>query len=228
MTDTKRSIPEADLAGVTGGAFTQGGAGHDTLETGHEADIAFGREGNDLIVTGGGDDQAHGEGGNDTINTGAGNDLAFAGEGNDMIFLGEGNDQGQGGAGNDQIDGGTGQDSLFGGEGNDSLDGGAQDRAADYAEGGAGDDTFIWARGAGNDTFQGGAGHDRVVLSGITAADLEKGLNLWTQGLTMQVDHTGNVSFVNAQGQPQSFSGQLTIGHETFTFQDVERLQVMV
>ena len=44
----------------------------------------------------------------------------------------------------------------------------------------------------------------------------------------MKVDAQGFASFTDTRGQPASFAGQLTIGGETLTFQDVEKLRISV
>jgi len=229
MTNTNpKAIDPGALSKVSGSQQVEGTQGNDFIQTGNEADLVFGQGGHDLIITQGGDDQVQAGDGSDEVNAGSGNDLVFGQGGNDVLYGQAGQDQLQGGEGNDILDGGAGGDQLFGQDGNDIIDGGNRDGAADYVEGGAGDDIYVWAPGNGNDTFQGGSGQDMIALTNVTQHQLSQGLNLWTGGLTMHVDHQGYVTFTNASGQPASFSGQLTIGGETLTFQDVEKLKIGV
>ncbi|WP_439597303.1 calcium-binding protein [Falsiroseomonas sp.] len=200
-------IDEATLNKVVGGAFTQGSEGADTLAGTAEADVIFGQGGHDVIGTGQGDDQGYGGEGNDFIHTGAGNDLAF------------------GGAGQDTLNGGSGADQLQGEEGNDFLDGGAHDGAADLAFGGAGDDSFIWAPGDGNDQFQGGEGRDSLSVANMGMEALLGALTVEGSGLQMVV--TNNVvTFTDAQGNPATFSGSITVGGETMRFFGIEQIRV--
>ncbi|MBU8536569.1 calcium-binding protein [Falsiroseomonas tokyonensis] len=229
MTSTNpEAIESSALSKVSGGQQAQGTPGHDTITTGHENDLVFGQGGSDLISTGQGDDQVQAGDGDDNVQGGDGQNLLFGEAGNDFMHSGEGNDQLQGGQGNDILLGGGGTDQIFGGDGNDIMDGGANDGSADYVKGGMGDDSFVWAPGSGNDSFQGGPGQDTITLPSVTLQQLQSGLNMWTGGLTMQVNSEGYVTFTNAQGQPVSFAGQLTINGETLTFQDVEKLRISV
>jgi Ca2+-binding RTX toxin-like protein len=92
----------------------------------------------------------------------------FGGNGNDVIsgtlakdfLFGEGD--------NDTLFGKGGNDELFGGAGNDTLTGGDGD---DKLSGGEGDDTFIWVPGDDNDEIDGGAGFDRLVVTGSTLGE---------------------------------------------------------
>ncbi|MBP0494153.1 calcium-binding protein [Pararoseomonas indoligenes] len=241
---TRKPIDSAALEKVVGGAYLPGTDGHDTTIGTNEADsivlgagndYAEGRGGNDYIDAGAGHDEVYGDAGDDAIFAGAGNDFAAGGAGNDYIegndgddvILGEaGTDALTGGAGNDIVVGGDGADNLQGDAGDDTLIGGFSDRAADSAFGGEGNDTFSWSPGGGNDYFDGGNGRDALTISGMTMAQLQQGLQVYTPGLQLLENSAGGVSFVNSQGQPQSFSGQLTIGGETLRFDNVERLQV--
>lgn len=201
------ALDEAELAKVAGGAFQQGTFGSDSLYGGTSADVIFAGGGNDGVASGAGNDQVYGEAGNDHVNTGSGNDIAY------------------GGTGNDALNGGSGADVLHGEAGDDVLDGGAGDGAADLADGGAGNDTFLWAPGDGNDEFRGGDGVDTLNLLGMNLQDLTAALRLDTQGLQMQV--TNNVvTFLDATGNPATFGGTVSIGGETLRFSEVERIRL--
>ncbi|MBU8536876.1 calcium-binding protein [Falsiroseomonas tokyonensis] len=212
MTGTPTTIAGSELEKVSGGSFTDryGTEGADTIATGDGMDKIFAGGGNDIIGSGGGTDEVHAGSGNDFVNAGAGDDKVFGGDGHDTI-------QGRGGS-----------DELFGEAGNDFLDGGAHDGVADKAFGGEGNDSFVWAPGDGNDEFHGGNGQDTLLLHGVNLDTLNAALQLYTPGLQMMVDLSGQVSFTNQSGQAVSFSGQITIGGETLKFFDVERLQIQV
>jgi serralysin len=83
-----------------------------------------------------GDDVLSGYGKADVLKGGAGDDSLNGRGGNDTI---------KGGAGNDRLQGGAGHDKLFGGGGDDLLIGG---------KGGAGADTFYFAKGHGRDIIR--------------------------------------------------------------------------
>jgi Ca2+-binding RTX toxin-like protein len=97
---------------------------------------------------------------NDLIDGGPGNDFILAGDGDDVVFGGSGNDVLYGGSGNDEIHGEEGANSIFGEDGDDLL---ISERGGSVMEGGDGNDTLI---GAG--TLRGGAGNDRIFISGGT------------------------------------------------------------
>jgi Ca2+-binding RTX toxin-like protein len=212
---TKKSLDEAALAQVTGGTGDmRGGSGADSLT---------GTEGGDKIF-GANPDMPHADG-SDTILSGGGGDEVHGLAGNDVIALGAGDDKGFGGDGNDVIDGGAGRDEMFGQAGNDSMTGGAGDRTGDYAEGGAGDDTYVWGPGDGSDHFVGGEGRDTLMLQGVSFDQLQAALTQWGSGYSMSYNPaTGAVSFLDAHGQPASFSGELNIGGERLMFQQIESI----
>ncbi|MBP0493059.1 calcium-binding protein [Pararoseomonas indoligenes] len=193
-----KPLPLDDLDKVVGGA---------DIRTGSEANYIVAGDGNDFVDAGGGGDYAEG---------GAGNDVLMGGAGDDVL-IGE--------AGDDVLNGGAGSDLMEGGDGNDII-GGAGDNAADGALGGAGNDVFAWSPGSGNDYFDGGQGRDIVLIQGMSLSQVQQGLQVHTPGLQMQVSG-GNVSFTNAQGQAQTFSGQVSIGGETLRFDNVERIQLL-
>ncbi|WP_421863316.1 calcium-binding protein [Motiliproteus sp.] len=89
------------------------------------------------------DDYISGLGGDYTLIGGAGNDLIYGGDGNDHI---------EGGAGNDQLFGDDGNDHIEGGSGDDILNGGAG--LYDTLSGGAGNDTYLFAKGSGGATIR--------------------------------------------------------------------------
>jgi Ca2+-binding RTX toxin-like protein len=90
----------------------------------------------------------------------AGDDVIAGSSGGDMLEGQGGNDSLQGGDGNDVLDGGAGNDTLFGG-----FSG-----TFDFA--GAGNDTYIFARGYGQDVI-----HDRDTSTGNTDTIQLIGLN---------------------------------------------------
>ncbi len=116
--------------------------------------------------------------GDDVLNGTADADIIDGGDGNDSLFAHGGGDFVYGGAGDDSLDADGGDDFLYGGEGSDFLD------AADgqnLLDGGSGDDTLI--AGDGNDTYVFGPGYgadfvsdaggtDRVVVDGLTPAEV--------------------------------------------------------
>jgi Ca2+-binding RTX toxin-like protein len=91
-------------------------------------------------------------GGDDTLNGGDGNDIIHGGEGNDVAVAG--------GPGNDQVLGEGGNDVIRGGDGNDFEDGGTGDDDIGFSPGVSHDSD------AGADQIVGGAGNDRLRLSG--------------------------------------------------------------
>lgn len=162
---------------VLAGAFAFGDDGGD------EAEVVEGDSGNDTLITGSGDDTLYGNTGDDGLFAGDGDDRVFAGAGDDIVLGGEGDDLIRGGTGNDELFAQEGQDTLYGDGGNDVLItenafdlenpqtvfiGGEQvtyypftdtltEDEADEADGGAGDDFFIFGD---DDTLTGGEGED--------------------------------------------------------------------
>jgi Ca2+-binding RTX toxin-like protein len=202
-----------DLDKVTGGVFMQTGAGNDSITGTGQADVVFAGAGNDTVNGGAGNDQLYGEAGNDTLHGGAGNDLLFGGDGQDTL------------------NGGAGQDQLQGGAGDDTLDGGVHDGAADLANGGDGNDSYIWAPGDGSDQFQGGAGMDTLKLDNISLQQLQSALTLTgNTNLQMQVGTSAQgsvVTFADTAGNPATFQGMINIGGESLRFSDIERIQLV-
>ena len=58
----------------------------------------------------------------------------------------------------------------------------------------------------------GGGGRDTLELRGVTIDALKQGLDLWNHGLTLTLGADGAVRFLDAAGQPASFSGTFTLG----------------
>ena len=153
---------------------TIGGAADETLEGGKSDDLILGRDGNDTITLSNGDDVAIGGRGNDVISGGNGNDLLDGSNGDDHLI---------GGNGGDILSDGSGKDVSKGGNGDDLLIDGA---GSDMAFGGNGNDAFIFTEAAfmgretdGMDFFDGGRGHDTLVLR---LADVDMDLGITQQG----------------------------------------------
>jgi Ca2+-binding RTX toxin-like protein len=183
-----------------------------------------GTPGTDFIITGSGNEKVFAGEGHDLVFTGGGNDEVQAGGGHDLVFGGDGNDKLFGEAGHDFLIGGNGADEMHGGEGNDIMAGGI-DHVQDKAFGGAGDDVYVWGRGDGNDEFHGGTGTDALWLRDVDWAALQGALRVYDGSLQMRYDAgTGVVTFVNGNGQPTTFSGELNINGEQMKFFEVERL----
>lgn len=189
------------IQGHAGNDTLHGSAGDDRLFGGTGHDQLFGGSGNDQLHMDEGDDRLDGGPGSDTVvvlgavaaeidlaltraqNTGYGNDVlveiehATGGLGHDRLF---GNDAANilaGGDGNDLLDGRAGRDTLYGGNGSDTLVGGA---GADQLFGGAGADQLLGGDGndslyleEGDDIIDGGAGVDRLIVSGSIGARVD-------------------------------------------------------
>lgn len=111
----------------------------DTFTGGHWTDLLQGNGGNDTL---------YGRGGTDYIDGGTGNDFLSGRGGNDTIHGGHGNDALYGDAGHDTLAAGLGNDKVLAGNGDDEIE---------------------MRIGQGKDTVDGGAGLDRLTLSGLTA-----------------------------------------------------------
>ncbi|MCC2640052.1 MAG: protein of unknown function, putative Hemolysin-type calcium-binding protein [Nitrospira sp.] len=156
-----------------------GGAGNDTLVGAGGNDYLIGGQGDDFGYVSNGDLFFGGDGDDITVGeTSYTNSLATG--------MGEGSGYAEGGVGNDTLIGALGQDVLFGGEDNDILRGenrpdgwllSAKDvdgvwknfaqpsltslsGAADYLDGGAGDDLLVGD--GGDDVLVGGSGNDTL------------------------------------------------------------------
>ncbi|NGM19521.1 hypothetical protein G3576_05815 [Roseomonas stagni] len=97
----------------------------------------------DSLSGGAGHDNLQGNNGDDTLSGGAGNDVLYGGAGNDLLIGGDGDDQMRAQAGNDVITTGAGVDRIY------LAKGDGQDRVTDFT-----------------------LGTDKVVLSGVTAAEI--------------------------------------------------------
>lgn len=164
------------LAGGDGRDAMSGGAGDDELAGEADADRLRGGAGADTLLGGGSDDRLRGDAGSDSLAGqmgddsllgDAGADSLLGGSGRDILSGGTGNDWLAGGQGDDMLRGGTGADILDGDDGDDTLAGGL-DRATDFLNGGAGDDRISLS---GSDYGTGGEGADSFVLGEGVAGD---------------------------------------------------------
>ena len=82
-----------------------GEGGSDTIFGDDGNDTVYGGDNDDVIDGGAGNDQLYGQNGNDTISGGTGNDKIGGGDGDDLILyrVGDGNDTIDGGAGTDKL-----------------------------------------------------------------------------------------------------------------------------
>lgn len=87
---------------------------------------------------------------NDTLTGGKLAGFIDGGGGDDVIVGGKANDELHGGAGNDRLDGGKGNDQLFGEGDNDTL--------------------IMSGKDSQGDTFNGGSGHDKILVLGSASA----------------------------------------------------------
>jgi len=102
----------------------------------------------------------------DTVNSTSGADIVYGQAGDDYIEAGSGNDMLYGGDGSDRLKGNDGDDILTGGLGNDRL------------SGDDGSDMFMFAKGDGLDSVDGGQGSswlDIIEISGVASALDENG-----------------------------------------------------
>ncbi|MES2825574.1 MAG: flagellinolysin, partial [Pseudomonadota bacterium] len=128
-----------------------GRTGDDIIDGGTEVDILRGGAGNDTLIGGAGDDLINGDGENATDTGVRDNDVLYGGDGKDTLWGDYGDDYLDGGANEDTLMGGAGKDYLYGGDDNvkDNLLGEANNDILvvgklDAADGGAGDDIYIW------------------------------------------------------------------------------------
>ncbi|MDD2723765.1 MAG: calcium-binding protein [Methylovulum sp.] len=128
-------------------------------------DYLRGYDGESNTINGlGGDDEIIGGNLADTLLGGDGWDSIDGGDGDDTISGGDGWDYSiDGGDGDDTISGGEGSDVIFGGNGHDLINGGKGDDDRSYIpyhsilsgglSGGAGSDTYVFAKGDGADVI---------------------------------------------------------------------------
>ncbi|RMG37914.1 MAG: hypothetical protein D6725_08195 [Planctomycetota bacterium] len=204
------------LYGNGGDDRVWGGAGKDTVSGGPGQDMLNGQGGWDMLMETGlsgtvvlRDDVLSGA----AIDTLMGIERAklAGGAGNDVLdatqFSGPVRLLGQGG--NDTLIGGRSRDVLLGGDGDDRIDAratvtpstGGGKMPADFADGGAGDDTLIGSAGAdvlrggpGRDRIYGGAGDDR--LSGGDGADFLNGQG--GMNMLVETDIAGTVTLTDS------------------------------
>lgn len=159
------------LSGGDGDDHLYGAAGADTLLGGLGADVLHGEDGDDTLGGDAGDDALYGHQGDDALQGGAADDTLSGGDGFDSLLGGDGDDELTGGHGRDLLSGGAGLDMLEGGEGSDTIWGqmpGEEDDAADFLNGGTGDDLLMLGAG---DFGNGGDGADVFGLLDIAEGD---------------------------------------------------------
>lgn len=199
-------------------------------------DTIFGSSGNDIIDGGADSDSINGETGNDTVFGGLGNDTLLGDAGNDVLTGDDGSDSILGGTGNDTISGGAGNDTLSGGAGADVFlltNGSGNDVYTDFnatiVNGRMVDqfdvsglldssgnpvnwlDATITADVSGNAVvvFPGG---ERIVLNGVTPAQVTGQQALWQLGVPC---FTAGTRIATPQGEVPIES--LRIGDEVMT-----------
>ena len=225
----------------------------DTIDGKKGDDTIYGKDGDDIIDGDKGDDLIYGGDGNDIIDGENDDDTLYGGSGDDIIEGGKGDDIIEGGAGADVIDGGSGTDTasyvnsanavnvdlttgtgtggaasgdtlsnienLVGSAHDDIFTGDSEDNVI---TGGDGSDTYNFASGGGDDTFSGGAGAwtDIINLNNINTLPGEGDWTLQiTNGATFNVDSENNVLEFDS-----SATGSITIGGDTLSFDDVEKI----
>lgn len=183
------------------------------------------------LVTGGasgGQVTLDGGEGDDTIIVSGISGSIIGGEGHDVLVGGELDDTFSGGEGHDAIFGGGGSDVMEGGEGHDWMDGGVDDGASDTARGGEGNDAFVWGPGDGNDSFDGGEGRDWLFLDGVTLDQVKELIRFDQDGVTLVERPDGSIAFTDADGNPMTVSGSLTVDGHTISFENIERIAFYV
>jgi Ca2+-binding RTX toxin-like protein len=159
------------LIGNAGNNVLDGGTGNDTMSGGAGDDT--------YVVNAAGDsvNEAASEG-TDTVQAGVTYTLGSNVE--NLTLTGSGNINGTGNSLDNALTGNSGNNALDGGAGNDLLTGGAGN---DTMIGGAGDDLFVYLKGHGNDSVNGGSGWVDTVQLDQSAGSLEFGTD-WTINLT--------------------------------------------
>ncbi len=99
-----------------------------------------------------------------------------------------------GSAGDDLLIGTGGVDTINGGGGKDAISGGSGD---DFLNGGSGNDDFLYFRGDGNDTIDGGTDSDEVQLVGDST--INNSWNFTGATVVQQVETTQSVSLSNVE-----------------------------
>jgi Ca2+-binding RTX toxin-like protein len=194
------------LMGNNANNTLSGGAGNDTLEGGGGDDTMIGGTGDDIYVVDSASDvvkETAGQG-SDTVQSSISYSLGADVEnvaltGVDHLHV-TGNALANtltGNVGDNVLDGGAGNDTLAGGAGNDTL------------SGGDGNDVFLYMKGHGSDTVDGGSGWSDTIGLGQSGAALQVGAD-WTvsftsggiasQGenmITMAADSDGTITFTD-------------------------------
>jgi serralysin len=157
-----------------------GNAGSNVLSGGTGSDAMSGGAGDDTYVVDAAGDtvtEASGEG-TDTVQAGISYTLGTNVE--NLTLTGSSNINATGNTGNNTLTGNTGRNVLDGGTGSDVLTGGAGN---DTMIGGSGDDLFVYLKGHGSDTVNGGSGWVDTIQFDQSAGSLEFGTD-WTVSLT--------------------------------------------
>ena len=198
------------LSGGAGNDEILGLGGNDRIDAGDGDDIIYGGDGRDTLNGGAGDDlfiQNRGDD-YDRLDGGAGHDTLLAGEDNDMLGLsgdfsaanrietldgGENGARIQGGWSSNRLDFSEVElkniDSIHAGHGNDTLLGSS---ASDQLFGDEGNDLLIYRYQQGGDSFDGGAGHDTLMIE-MQSAQLASNPNLAqaVAGVVQDIENNG-------------------------------------
>jgi Ca2+-binding RTX toxin-like protein len=168
------------LIGGSGANVLSGGAGNDTLDGGAGNDTMIGGTGDDTYVVNAAGDTVteNASEGTDTVQSGV--TYALGANVENLTLTGSGNFDGTGNALDNALTGNARNNVLDGGDGNDTLTGGG---GADTLTGGVGDDTFIYMRGDGSDSIDGGTSWLDTVQFDQSAGSMQFGTD-WTLNLT--------------------------------------------
>ncbi len=181
----------AQINGTAGNDTLAGTSGRDEIFPGQGDDTVNAGDGDDLVQDDTGADTINGEGGNDFLTGGGGNDIVRGGIGNDYVSGGTGNDQVFGGDGDDTVDFTTGSDFLYGEAGNDRIQINGSEGDIVRAEGGIGNDHFVFERGGNaTTTIDGGDGNDLVEIFA------EKGRHEITLGTGQDIIRQARTGFI--------------------------------
>jgi Ca2+-binding RTX toxin-like protein len=228
------------LTGGDGPDDLHGSNLNDVLTGGAGSDLLYGHDGNDTVQGGDGDDWLIDDVGVNLLEGGAGNDLISAetgsentgsadstidgGDGDDRLYAGNGNAVVHGGAGNDQIfivprvptAGEAYHYTADGGDGNDTItyyDDLGTPVQCDVS-GGAGSDTFGFARPYGSGTltikdFQAGPGGD--VLDVMSLLDPKPHTNPFAPDGLLRLVQRGADTLVELLADPKDTTGQIKV-----------------